>query len=51
MGVVYHCTWFRDGANEKIEAIVAAVDLLKLLNTVSPLCTLLTGSSVVTSCA
>jgi len=40
MGIVYHCTWFLDGANKKIEAIVVAVDLLKLLNTVSPLCTL-----------
>jgi len=40
MGIVYHCTWFRDGVNKKIEAIVVAVDLLKLLNTVSPLCTL-----------
>ena len=36
---MYHCTWFRNGANEKIEAIVAAVDLLKL-NIVLPLCTL-----------
>jgi len=36
---MYHCTRFRDGANKKIEAIVVAVDLLKLLNTFSPLCT------------
>jgi len=40
MGTMYHCTWFRDGANKRIEAIVVTVDLLKLLNTVSPLCTL-----------
>lgn len=40
MGIMYHCTWFRDGANKRIEATVVAVDLLKLLNTVSPLCTL-----------
>jgi len=40
MGIVYHCTWFRDGVNKKIKAIVVAVDLLELLNTVSPLCTL-----------
>lgn len=25
MGIVYHCTWFRDGANKNIEAIVVAV--------------------------
>ena len=39
MGIVYHRTWFRDGANKKIEVIMVAVDLLKL-NTVSPLSTL-----------